>query len=250
MEKKTVIVTGGNGGIGKASVLAFAQKGYNVVITGRNSASGEEVARQARAFGVEAVFKQVDIRQEDAVSKLVDETVQQFGQLDAFVNNAGIPGQENGLLADCSTENFRELLDTNVLGLFYGMKYAIRAMLKTGGGSIVNLASIAGANGIPYAAQYCASKHAVVGLTKSAAVEYATQDIRVNAIAPGAIKTDILNTAIEAGAYDETSIAAMHPMNRMGTVEDIANGIVYLASDASPFMTGNILFVDGGFTAK
>ena len=250
MEKKTVIVTGGNGGIGKASALAFAQKGYNVVITGRNSTSGEEVAQQARAFGVEAVFKQVDIRQEDAVIKLVDETVQQFGQLDAFVNNAGIPGKENGMLADCSTENFRELLDTNVLGLFYGMKYAIRAMLKTGGGSIVNLASIAGANGIPYAAQYCASKHAVVGLTKSTAVEYATQGIRVNAIAPGAIKTDILNTAIEAGAYDETSIAAMHPMNRLGTVEDIANGIVYLASDASPYMTGNILFVDGGFNAK
>lgn len=250
MEKKTVIITGGNGGIGKASALAFAQQGYNVVITGRNSTSGEEVAQQAQAFGVAAVFKQVDIRQEDEVKKLIDETVQQFGKLDAFVNNAGIPGKENGLLADCSTENFRELLETNVLGLFYGTKYAIQAMLKTGGGSIVNLASIAGAHGIPYAAQYCASKHAVVGLTKSAAVEYATQGIRVNAIAPGAIKTDILNTAIEAGAYDETGIAAMHPMNRMGTPEDIANGIVYLASDASPFMTGNILFVDGGFTAK
>ena len=250
MEKKTVIVTGGNGGIGKASALAFAQQGYNVVITGRNSASGEEVAQQAQAFGVEAVFKQVDIRQEEEVKKLVDETVQQFGKLDAFVNNAGIPGKENGLLADCSTDNFRELLETNVLGLFYGVKYAIQAMLQTGGGSIVNLASIAGAHGVPHAAQYCASKHAVVGLTKSAAVEYATQGIRVNAIAPGAIKTDILNTAIKAGAYDETSIAALHPMNRLGTVEDIANGIVYLASDASPFMTGNILFVDGGFTAK
>ena len=249
MEKKTVIVTGGNGGIGKATALAFAQKGYNVVITGRNGASGEETVQQLRALGVEAAFKSVDIRQENDVIALIDETVQQFGQLDAFVNNAGIPGKENFLLADCSTENFRDLLETNVLGLFYGMKYAIQAMLKTGG-SIVNLASIAGANGIPYAAQYCASKHAVVGLTKSAAVEYATQGIRVNAIAPGAIKTDILNTAIEAGAYDETSIAAMHPMNRMGTPEDIANGIVYLASDASPFMTGNILFVDGGFTAK
>lgn len=250
MEKKTVIVTGGNGGIGKATALAFAQKGYNVVITGRNSTAGEEVAEQLRALGVGAAFKQVDIRQENEVIALVDETVAQFGKLDAFVNNAGIPGKENFMLADCSTENFRDLLETNVLGLFYGMKYAIKAMLKTGGGSIVNLASIAGANGIPWAAQYVSSKHAVVGLTKSAAVEYAQQGIRVNAIAPGAIKTDILNTAIEAGAYDETSIAAMHPMNRMGTPEDIANGIVYLASDASPFMTGNVLFVDGGFNAK
>lgn len=250
MEKKTVIVTGGNGGIGKATALAFAQEGYNVVLTGRNRASGEAVAQQARAFGVEAVFKQVDIRREDEVKQLVAETVQQFGQLDAFVNNAGIPGQENGLLAECSTDNFRELLETNVLGLFYGMKYATQAMLQTGGGAIVNLASIAGAHGIPHAAQYSASKHAVVGLTKSAAVEYATHGIRVNAIAPGAIKTDILNTAIAAGAYDETSIAAMHPMNRLGTPEDIANGIVYLASDASPFMTGHMLFVDGGFSAK
>lgn len=250
MENKTVIVTGGNGGIGKATALTFAQKGYNVVITGRNSVSGEEVVQALRAFGVAAEFKQVDIRQENEVLALINETVQQFGKLDAFVNNAGIPGKENGRLAECSTENFRDLLETNVLGLFYGMKYAIQAMLKTGGGSIVNLASIAGANGIPFAAQYCSSKHAVVGLTKAAAVEYAAQGIRVNAIAPGAIKTDILNTAIETGAYSEESIASLHPMNRLGTVADIANGIVYLASDASSFMTGNILFVDGGFNAK
>lgn len=250
MENKTVIVTGGNGGIGKATALAFAQKGYNVVITGRNPVSGEEVVQELRALGVAAAFKQVDIRQEHEVRALIAETVQQFGRLDAFVNNAGIPGQENGLLADCSTENFRDLLETNVLGLFYGMKYAIQAMLLTGGGAIVNLASIAGANGIPFAAQYCSSKHAVVGLTKAAAVEYAAQGIRVNAIAPGAIKTDILNTAIASGAYSEESIASLHPMNRLGTVADIANGIVYLASDASSFMTGNILFVDGGFNAK
>lgn len=149
-----------------------AQKGYNVVITGRNRAAGEAVVQELRALGGQAVFKPVDICQQAEVIQLVEETVQQFGRLDAFVNNAGISGKENGLLADCSAENFRDLLETNVLGLFYGMKYAIQAMLKTGGGAIVNLASIAGANGIPYAAQYCSSKHTVVGLTKSAAVEY------------------------------------------------------------------------------
>lgn len=250
MKKKTVIVTGGSTGIGKATAIAFSKKGYNVVISGRNESTGKRAAEEISSGETVCVFVKTDVRKEEEVIHLIDETIKTFGQLDAIVNNAGIAGEQRGFLADSTSENLRELLDTNVMGLFFGMKHGIKAMLKTGGGSVVNLASIAGANGIPYAAQYCASKHAVVGLTRAGAVEYATQGIRINAIAPGAIKTEILRDAIDSGSYSEESIAALHPMNRMGNVEDIANGIVYLASDESLFMTGNILFVDGGYHAK
>ncbi|CAK9253494.1 unnamed protein product [Sphagnum jensenii] len=227
MKKKTVIVTGGATGIGKATAKGFAKNGYNVVISGRNETTGKELSKEIESTGAACVFMKVDVRKEEDVIRLIDETVKKFGQLDVFVNNAGISGDNGSLLADCTTENFRNLVDTNILGTFFGMKYAIKAMLKTGGGSIVNLASIAGANGLVYAGQYVSTKHAVVGLTKVGAVEYATQGIRINAIAPGAIKTDILKAAIDAGSYSEESIASIHPMNRLGTVEDIANGILY-----------------------
>jgi NAD(P)-dependent dehydrogenase (short-subunit alcohol dehydrogenase family) len=250
MKKKTVIVTGGSTGIGKATAITFAKKGYNVVISGRNEDKGKQAAQEIAGNGTACVFVKTDIRKEEDVIHLIDETVKTFGKLDVIVNNAGIAGDQSGFLADSTAENLRNLFDTNVLGLFFGMKYGIKAMLETGGGSVVNLASIAGANGLPYAAQYGASKHAVVGLTKAAAVEYATQGIRINAIAPGAIKTEILRDALDSGSYSEESIAALHPMNRMGKVEDIANGIAYLASDEAAFMTGNILFVDGGYQAK
>lgn len=250
MQNKTVIITGATTGIGKATALAFAKGEYNVVITSRNQVRGEETIKEIKATGAEVSFMVLDVTNEQEFAKVIDDVVAKYGKLDAIVNNAGISGEQAGFLADSSTENFKSVLDTNVMGLFYGMKYAIRAMLKTGGGSIVNLASIAGANGIPYVAQYCASKHAVVGLTKASAVEYATQGIRINAIAPGAIKTDILKAAIDAGSYSEESIAAIHPMKRLGTPEDIANGILYLASDASTFMTGTVLFVDGGYSAQ
>lgn len=247
---KTVIVTGGSTGIGKATANAFAKEGCNVVISGRNEIGGKQAVSEIAGHDAKCIFIKVDIRNEKDVIRLIDETVKTFGRLDVIVNNAGISGDQSGFLADSTAENFRDVLDTNVMGLFFGMKYGIKAMLKTGGGSIVNLASIAGANGIPYSAQYCASKHAVIGLTKAGAVEYATQGIRINAIAPGAIKTDILRAAIDAGSYSEESIAAMHPMNRMGNVADIANGIVYLASDEAAFVTGNVLFVDGGYNSR
>ncbi|MEI9910633.1 MAG: glucose 1-dehydrogenase [Bacteroidota bacterium] len=250
MKKKTVIVTGGNAGIGKATAIAFAKKGYNVIISGRNEDAANKTLLELKKAGVEVFFIKTDVRIEEEVIRLIDTTINKFGQLDVIVNNAGIAGEESGLLADCTAENLKALFDTNILGLFLCMKYGINAMLKTGGGAVVNLASIAGLNGIPYAAQYAASKHAVVGLTKSAAVEYATQGIRINAVAPGAIKTEILQNAINAGSYTEESIAQLHPMNRMGIVEDISNAIVYLASDEAAFITGSILSVDGGFNAK
>ncbi|TCD02532.1 SDR family NAD(P)-dependent oxidoreductase [Pedobacter psychroterrae] len=250
MENKTVIVTGGSTGIGKATALAFAKNGYNVVISGRNNKAGEEALKEIKETGAEALFVATDVTNELDVVNLISKTKDTFKTIDVFVNNAGIAGATEGFLADSSEQNLRSLFETNVIGVFFGMKHAIKSMQEAGGGSIVNLASIAGLNGIPYAAQYCASKHAVVGLTKAAAVEYATQGIRINAIAPGAIKTDILKSAIESGSYSEETIAAIHPMKRLGTVEDIANGIYYLGSSESPFMTGHVLAVDGGYNAQ
>ncbi|WP_432714251.1 SDR family NAD(P)-dependent oxidoreductase [Pedobacter sp.] len=250
MENRTVIITGGNSGIGKATAIGFAKKGYNVVISGRNESTGIRTLSEIRAKGVEAEFFKADVRHEEDVIKLINGTMERFGKIDIMVNNGGIAGASEGLLADTSAVNMRDLLDTNVMGVFFGMKYSINAMLNNGGGAIINLASIAGLNGILYAAQYCASKHAVVGLTKAAAVEYAQHGIRINAVAPGAIKTEVFKSSLDSGLYTEESIAAIHPMNRMGVVEDIANAIIFLAAEENSFLTGSILSVDGGFNAK
>lgn len=248
--KRTIVITGATSGIGKETALAFAKLGDNIVVSGRREKEGLEVVNEIKSLGANAIFVKTDISQENEVKALIEQAVAHFGKIDVMVNNSGIAGRENVPLHQHSTENFRELIEVNVMGLFWGMKYAIDAMLKTGGGVVVNLASIAGLNGIEFTSQYSASKHAVVGLTKSASLDYATQGIRVNAVAPGAIKTDILQNAINAGVYPEDKIAGIHPMNKMGDTSSIANAIVFLASPDVPFMTGTILNVDGGFCAK
>ena len=248
--KRTIVITGSTSGIGKETALAFAKLGDNIVVSGRREKEGLEVVNEIKSLGANAIFVKTDISQENEVKALIEQAVAHFGKIDVMVNNSGIAGRENVPLHQHSTENFRELIEVNVMGLFWGMKYAIDAMLKTGGGVVVNLASIAGLNGIEFTSQYSASKHAVVGLTKSASLDYATQGIRVNAVAPGAIKTDILQNAINAGVYPEDKIAGIHPMNKMGDTSSIANAIVFLASPDVPFMTGTILNVDGGFCAK
>lgn len=248
--KRTIVITGATSGIGKETALAFAKLGNNIVVSGRREKEGLEVINEIKSLGTNAIFVKTDITQENEVKALIEQAVAHFGKIDVMVNNSGIAGRENVPLHQHSTENFRELIEVNVMGLFWGMKYAIDAMLKTGGGVVVNLASIAGLNGIEFTSQYSASKHAVVGLTKSASLDYATQGIRVNAVAPGAIKTDILQNAINAGVYPEDKIAGIHPMNKMGDTSSIANAIVFLASPDVPFMTGTILNVDGGFCAK
>ena len=248
--KRTIVITGSTSGIGKETALAFAKLGDNIVVSGRREKEGLEVVNEIKSLGANAIFVKTDISQENEVKALIEQAVAHFGKIDVMVNNSGIAGRENVPLHQHSTENFRELIEVNVMGLFWGMKYAIDAMLKTGGGVVVNLASIAGLNGIEFTSQYSASKHAVVGLTKSASLDYATQGIRVNAVAPGAIKTDILQNAINAGVYPEDKIAGIHPMNKMGDTSSIANAIVFLASPDVPFMTGTILNVDGSFCAK
>lgn len=247
--KKTVIITGGTTGIGKATAVKFAQNNFNVVVTSRNAAKEMELREEFKQQGLEVCFEVLDVTDEKQVKEVIEKTAAKFGKLDVIVNNSGI-SLGNAVLADTVSEELKQMLDTNVMGVYYGMKYAIKEMLKTGGGAIVNLASIAGVNGLYATAQYNASKHAVVGLTKGAAIDYAQQGIRINAVAPGAIKTDILKNAIASGTYDVSSIEAIHPMNRLGEVEDIANGIFFLASEENKFLTGTILTIDGGYNAR
>lgn len=245
---QTVIITGGTTGIGRATVEKFAQHGYNVVVTSLSAERGQAFEHEMKAKGYRVECRQVQITDESQVEALIKDVVAKYGKLDVLVNNAGIAGEPK-YFAQTSKDNMRNMIEVNVMGVYYGMRYAILEMLKTGGGKIVNLASIAGLNGIALAGEYAATKHAVVGMTKGAAIEYATQNIRVNAVAPGAVLTEILDDVIKSGTMSEEDLGAIHPMKRPGKVEEIANAIYFLASDEAPFMTGVVLPVDGGFSA-
>ena len=249
MTQKVAVITGGATGIGKSTAMLLASKGIKVVISGRREAAGQKAIEEIRAHGGDATFIAADVDNETQVSQIIAFAVKKYGRLDLAVNNAGI-SNETKTIGDSDPAKFQAMLQTNVMGVYLCMKYEIQQMLKNGGGSIVNLASIAGLNGIPYAGPYAATKHAVVGLTKSGALDYATQNIRINAVAPGAIKTDIIAGSIAQGQYDESTISAMHPMARMGNPEDIAHGIAWLLSDEASFVTGHILNIDGGFQAR
>lgn len=249
MRNKVALLTGATSGLGEVTAHLLAERGVKVVLSGRRRELGEKVVQDIVKKGGEATFVQSDVAREAEVDELVRGIVEKYGRLDMAVNNAGI-SNETLTLADSITKNFQAMLDTNVLGVYLSMKAEIRQMLKNGGGSIVNLASIAGLNGIPWSGAYAATKHAVVGLTKSGALDYATRNIRINAVAPGAIKTDIIKGAITQGTYDESMIVAMHPMGRMGNPEEIGYGIRWLLSDEASFVTGHILNIDGGFQAK
>lgn len=254
MSTPVALITGGATGIGKEVAKALAAQGAVVVISGRREREGALAVEEIRAAastgsGGAAHFIQNDVTNEAEVSRMVDAVASRHGRLDMAVNNAGI-STENKVVSDSDTAAFKAMLETNVLGLYYCMKSEIRQMLRQGGGSIVNLASIAGLNGIPFAGTYAATKHAVVGLTKSSALDYATQGIRINAVAPGAVRTDLIAGQIALGQYDEATISAMHPMQRMGRPEEIARGICWLLSEQASFVTGHVMSIDGGFQAK
>jgi len=249
MTQKVAVITGGATGIGKSTAMLLAGKGIKVVISGRREAVGQKAIEEIRAQGGDAAFIAADVDNETQVRQMIGFAVKKYGRLDLAVNNAGI-SNETKTIGDSDPAKFQAMLQTNVMGVYLSMKYEIQQMLKNGGGSIVNLASIAGLNGIPYAGPYAATKHAVVGLTKSGALDYATQNIRINAVAPGAIKTDIIAGSIAQGQYDEATISAMHPIARMGNPDEIAYGIAWLLSDEASFVTGHVLNIDGGFQAK
>lgn len=254
MSQQVALITGGATGIGKAVALKLAARGVTVVLSGRRRNVGDaavaEIAAVARN-GAQVRFVQNDVTQEDAVKSMIEGVVAEFGRLDMAVNNAAI-SNETGTLLQSSSQNYRDMVATNVLGVYYSMKFEIAQMVRQGHGAIVNLASIAGLNGIAYAGPYGSTKHAVVGLTKSSALDHATQGLRINAVAPGAIRTDIIAAQLSGSDenYNEASISAMHPMNRLGQPEEVANAICWLLSDEASFVTGHVLNVDGGFQAK
>jgi len=249
MSAQVALITGGATGIGKEVAKNLAAQGVTVVISGRREAEGSKTVTELRSAGGDVHFILNDVTNESEVKRMFETIVSRHGRLDMAVNNAGI-STENKVISESDTVAFEAMIETNVLGLYYCMKYEVQQMLRQNGGAIVNLASIAGLNGIPWAGTYAATKHAVVGLTKSSALDYATKGIRINAVAPGAIRTDMIAGQIQLGRYDEGMISAMHPMQRMGRPEEIANGICWLLSNQASFVTGHVLSIDGGFQAK
>jgi NAD(P)-dependent dehydrogenase (short-subunit alcohol dehydrogenase family) len=249
MRKPVVLITGALTGIGRATALAFAGEGARIVVSGRRDEAGQALVSELRAAGAEAEYHRADVRQEDDVKQLVDRTVARFGSLDVAVNNAGTEG-ESGPITGQSIENFRATFDTNVLGVFLSLKHEMRVMLEQGSGSIINLSSVAGQIGFPGASIYVASKHAVEGLTKSAALEGAAAGIRVNSVAPGPVATDMLDrfTGRDGGA--KAGFLAGIPAKRAATPDEIAQTIAFLASDKAKYLTGQNIAVDGGYTAQ
>ena len=247
MSERVVLVTGALAGIGRATATAFARQGDAVVVSGRRDEEGKALAAELRDLGARAEYIRADASLEDDVEALVDGTVKAFGKLDVAVNNAGFTGNP-GQLVTQTVEAYHAVFDTNVRGLFFSLKHELRVMTGQGFGSIVNLSSTFGERGGAGAALYAASKHAVNGFTRSAALEVASQGIRVNAVAPGPVDTGGLNRF--AGSQERAAtMAAAVPAGRLGHVDDIADVITFLASDAARFVTGQIVAVNGGKTA-
>ena len=246
---KVAIVTGGTSGIGRAAAVAYAREGARVVVAGRRAAEGEETVHLVRTQGGEALFVSTDVAQEAQVKNLIGRTLEQFGRLDFAFNNAGIDQQPTPLLEQ-TVETYDQVMDINVKGVWLSMRYEIPAMLKSGGGAIVNTSSALGLIAFPGVEVYVASKHAVIGLTKSAAVEFGKQGIRINAVLPAAIETDMYRRFVGEKAEAIAAMAAMHPIGRIGTPEEIADAVIWLCSSKSSFVIGHSLLVDGGFTAQ
>jgi NAD(P)-dependent dehydrogenase (short-subunit alcohol dehydrogenase family) len=248
MNTPVVLITGALTGIGRATALAFAKDGASVVVSGRHENAGQALAAELRNLGAEAEFVQADVRHEDDVRSLVDQTVKRFGRLDVAVNNAGTEGKP-GLVTEQTAETYAATFETNVFGTMLSMKHELRVMQPQGNGSIINLSSTMGQRGALGASLYTASKHAVEGLTKVAALEGASFGVRVNAVAPGPIDTDMLNR-FTGNADRKAGLIAGVPLKRAGKPDEIAQAITYLASDKASFVTGQILGVNGGKTAS
>src|SRR5713226_2450610 len=248
MSTPVVLITGALTGIGRAAAFAFVREGNRVVVSGRHDDSGQALAAELRGFGGEAEFIRADVRREDDVRSLVDQTVARFGRLDAAVNSAGTEGKP-GRVTEQTADSYAATFDTNVLGTLLSMKHELRVMLSQKNGSIVNISSTYGHTGAAGASVYSASKHAVEGLTKSAALEAAGKGVRVNAIAPGPIETPMLNR-FTGTAERKAGLASTVPLKRVGKPEEIAQTIAFLSSDKASFITGASYLVDGGKTAQ
>ena len=247
MDHPVVLITGALTGIARATALAYAHKGARVVVSGRRDQAGAELAAELRAAGAEAEFIRADVRHEDDVRALVDGAVARFGRLDIAVNSAGTEGKP-GPATEQTAESYAVTFDTNVLGTVLSMKHELRVMEAQASGSIVNVSSTFGHEGGANASIYAASKHAVEGLTKSVAIEAGAFGVRVNAVAPGPIDTDMLDR-FTGGADGKAYLATLNPQKRIGQPDEVARAILFIASDAASFITGHILSVDGGKSA-
>lgn len=249
MNTPVVLITGALTGIGRATALAFANEGARLVVSGRREEAGNALAAELRAMGNEAEFIRADVRHEADVRQLVDDTLARFGRLDIAVNNAGTEGQL-GPVSDATVDNYESTFSTNVLGTLLSMKHEMRAMQAQGSGAIVNVSSIAGHVGIAGASIYVGSKHAVEGMTKAVALEGAAIGVRVNAVAPGPVATDMLDRFVGRDEDAKSGFLATVPARRAASVDEIAQTIVFLAGDKALYLTGQVVAVDGGYSAQ
>jgi NAD(P)-dependent dehydrogenase (short-subunit alcohol dehydrogenase family) len=245
-DQKVAIVTGGSSGIGRAAAVALAKQGVKIAIAARRAKEGEETVRLVKEAGSEGIFVKTDVANENDVRSLVEKTVKQYNRLDYAFNNAGIE-EKTTPLVDQTSEVFDQIMNVNVKGIWLSMKYEIPEMIRTGGGAIVNTSSGAEVVGYPLQPIYIASKHAVLGLTKSAALEYAKSGIRINAIAPGVTETEMVERVDEQLIEHLKSIT---PIGRIGDPQEIANAVVWLLSDKASFVLGHTLLVDGGVVSR
>ncbi len=248
LEGKVSLITGGGSGIGKASALAFAREGSKVVVADVNVEGGEQTVRLIQDTGGEATFVRADVSNSGDVSDMVSHAVQTYNRLDCAFNNAGISGGR-GRIHEYTEDDWSRVLNINLTGVWLCMKYEIIQMLKQGGGAIVNTASVMGLVGGSRSPAYGATKHGVVGLTKTGAVDYAQEAIRINAVCPGYIRTPMIEQSILSDPVAEERVVSRHPMHRLGTPEEIAEAVVWLCSDAASFVTGHAMTVDGGYVA-
>lgn len=249
MSTPVVLITGALAGIGRATALAFAREGACLVVSGRREEAGQALVAELRGLGSEAEFVRVDVRDEAEVRALVERAVARFGRLDVAVNNAGVEG-ELGPVSEQTVEKYESTFATNVLGTLLALKHEMRVMLAQGSGSIINLSSVAGKVGMPGASVYVASKHAVEGLTKTAALEGAAAGVRVNAVAPGPVATDMFERFTGGSDDVKGSLIDSIPAKRAADAEEIAQTILFLASDKARYLTGQSIGVDGGYTTQ